>query len=249
MIKETQYKLQPYLSPTMWGKDDEGEIKLYSKIRLKLLKIANQFYKDLKIKARIEDIIFTGSMAGYNYVTSSDIDLHIVVNFDEIDENTELVSDWLLNKGGRWNEKHNVELKSHPVEIYVQNAGEDNITGGMYSIFYDTWIKFPEKEETVEYNQEKVIKITNILTMKIDEFERFLAGNRSNEEAKKLYDAAVEFKDNIRKYRQKSLSEEGIYSTGNLVFKQLRNNEYLKKLSDIVIRAYDLMFLEERKEN
>jgi len=248
-IEETKYKLQSTLMPIIWNKEKDGSFKLNPKIRLKLLRIAKQFYEDLGIKANLKDVILTGSGAGYNYNTQSDIDLHLIIDFNDINSNLELVQDWLLNKGGRWNEKHNIELKEHPVEIYVQNAKDENITGGMYSIFYDKWIQIPNSEEEIEYDENKVNEISNSLSEKINEFQQFLETHRSNKQAEKLYDAAKEFKKNIRTYRKNSLANNGLYSIGNLVFKQLRNTGYLEKLADIINKSYDLMFLEENREN
>ena len=54
--------------------------------------------------------------------------------------------------------------------------------------------------------------------------------------------------ERIRKYRRAGLSQNGIYSTENLVFKTLRRNDYLKKLSSLRILSYDAsMSLNERE--
>ena len=45
--------------------------------------------------------------------------------------------------------------------------------------------------------------------------------------------------ERIRRYRKAGLESGGIYSVENLVFKVLRRNEYLKKLSSIKTLAYD----------
>ncbi len=74
--------------------------------------------------ALMEDLRFTGSLANYNWSKYSDIDLHIVVDFSKIDENTELVKDFLMRPGWRWNELHDITIYGHEVEIYVENVGE-----------------------------------------------------------------------------------------------------------------------------
>ena len=45
----------------------------------------------------------------------------------------------------------------------------------------------------------------------------------------------------IKRYRKSGLESGGIYSVENLVFKVLRRNEYLKKLSSLRILSYDNM--------
>ena len=39
----------------------------------------------------IEDLRLTGSLANYNWSEYSDVDLHLVVDFEKIDEDIELV--------------------------------------------------------------------------------------------------------------------------------------------------------------
>ena len=46
-------------------------------------------------------------------------------------------------------------------------------------------------------------------------------------------------KQKIRRYRKTGLEGGGIYSVENLVFKVLRRNDYLKKLSSIKTLSYD----------
>jgi len=43
-------------------------------------------------------------------------------------------------------------------------------------------------------------------------------------------------------------SEEEIYSAGNLIFKELRNSEYIKKLKGFMHQVYDDMYIIENKK-
>ena len=60
----------------------------------------------------------------------------------------------------------------------------------------------------------------------IDELEKEKDSENFIEKHKKLF-------DKIKKYRQSGLDKSGEYSIENLVFKILRNNEYLKKMTDM----------------
>ena len=56
---------------------------LKDKVRDKMLEIVDEFLADLKeqdIKIKVDDILFIGSNASYNYTKDSDIDLHILAN-------------------------------------------------------------------------------------------------------------------------------------------------------------------------
>ena len=68
------------LNRKFWNRNDEIE----PKIREKLLQVAEDFAVELKIEDKVKDVIFTGSLASYNWHKRSDIDLHIVVDMDEL---------------------------------------------------------------------------------------------------------------------------------------------------------------------
>ena len=86
MLSEMEFDLsklavQDHLNTDFWKND-----RLDPKIRQKLLDIAEDFIEGSLIEGRVEDITFTGSLASYNYHLGSDIDLHLLVDFDENDE-------------------------------------------------------------------------------------------------------------------------------------------------------------------
>ena len=87
-------QIQDDLNRDIWTKDD----KLEPEIEEKLLRIARDFYDKLDLPTPILDITFTGSMANYNWTNLSDIDLHIVVDYLDINENQELVRNYLMEE-------------------------------------------------------------------------------------------------------------------------------------------------------
>mgnify|MGYP003145020692 CR=1 FL=1 len=75
------------LNPKFWNENNELE----PKIREKLLEIAEEFFNSLEIEGiELDDITLTGSLSNYNWSEFSDVDLHILVDFDslDIDEDT-----------------------------------------------------------------------------------------------------------------------------------------------------------------
>ena len=78
------------LNPKFWtkkvSKDGKKEKWILDPIiRKKLLKIAEEFYgkfDDVIGKKPIVDIQLTGSLANYNYTDLSDLDLHVLIDFD-----------------------------------------------------------------------------------------------------------------------------------------------------------------------
>jgi predicted nucleotidyltransferase len=80
------------LNPKLW----DGK-KLKPEVSKKLLEIALKFIEFLKIDVEPSDIIFTGSMASGAWTPQSDIDLHVVINFSEIDDE-EFVKEYFMAK-------------------------------------------------------------------------------------------------------------------------------------------------------
>ena len=73
------------LNSKIW---DENQ-NLRSEVREKLLQTANEFVDFIGVPLLIEDVIFTGSLANYNWSEYSDIDLHVVCDFIQFSD-TEL---------------------------------------------------------------------------------------------------------------------------------------------------------------
>ena len=74
------------MNPKLWV---DGEFN--PKLRIQLLKIARAFYKFLGTDAEIKDVTLTGSNANYNWTKHSDIDLHLIINYYDINDNLLLV--------------------------------------------------------------------------------------------------------------------------------------------------------------
>ena len=143
MITKSQIlSLVPHknLSIKVW----EGE-KLIPEIKLKLLKIAQDFYAYLGINAPLLDVTLTGSLANFNYTTESDFDLHLIIDYQAVDENEDLVEKFLSAKKTVWNNKHDIKIKGHEVELYAQNNSEPHHSTGVYSIIKDVWIEQPQR--------------------------------------------------------------------------------------------------------
>ena len=99
MIQE--YQTQNTLNPKLWNSD-----QLKPGLRLKLLKIAKYFYEFLGIEAPIKGIILTGSSVNYNWTENSDIDLHILINYKDINDSIPLVRDYMMAKKSIWNNNY-----------------------------------------------------------------------------------------------------------------------------------------------
>ena len=224
-------QINEQLKPELWQNN-----KILPKIRQKLLIIAQDFFEDLGLDVDLDDITLTGSLANYNWTNLSDVDLHMIVDFGLIDENTDLVREFFSAKTSNWNKNHEITIFDHEVEIYVQGADEDHHSTGVYSLKNDEWIAEPVR---ITPNIDAPAILTKAKSF-IDMIERAddLFDDKEYEDS---YQFSLKLIDKIKKYRESGLEDKGEYSNENLVFKYLRNNENMKLLYDVRNDSYDRM--------
>lgn len=205
-------------------------------VRKKLLEIANDFFKSLKLpeKVKLKDITITGSIASYNWSKYSDVDLHLILDFSDIDENFDLVKEYFGGKIFVWNNKHSIKMNDHEVEIYVQDENEPHMSAGVYSVLNNNWIEEPQKAE-FELDLDTTKKKAEQL---IDQIERVFDLFESREYPKAM-NSAKKLKDKIKEMRRSGLADEGIYSPENMTFKLLRRSGHIGLLHDMINKSYD----------
>lgn len=206
------------LNPKLW----DG-YKLKSDVRDKLVEIAEAFIEALDVKFEMSDLILTGSAANYNWTSKSDIDLHLVTDLEAYKEACpEFAEDFFKDKKSLFNDNHDIEIHGLPVEVYVQDENEPHVSSGVYSIMEDKWLVKPEYDPPKDVDEAKVKEEAAKWKKRID---KLTATMGNHEQGAKL-------KDEIREYRKKGLDGDGEFSVENLVFKELRNSGYMKKLID-----------------
>ena len=210
------------LNPKIWDKDDV----LNKEVREKLLGVANEFINFLGVPILVEDIIFTGSLANYNWSKYSDIDLHVVADFTQFsDELLPLYQELFKVKKTLFNTDHDIKIFGYEVELYVQDSNEAHFSSGVYSVLFDEWSNKPKKENVkVDKNliREKSKQWMEIIDTALD-----AASDVTADDAREILKKC---KDKLKKYRTCGLEKEGEYSDENLVFKVLRRNGYIEKL-------------------
>jgi len=208
------------LNPLVW----ESEEMLKPEVRKALLMNAKRFIEFCDAdNLTFANIILTGSMANYNYNENSDLDVHVILDFDQISENKEFVGDFFKLKKALWAEKLPVQIKGHDVEMYFQDSAEPHHSSGTYSLVKNDWVRRPTKKIINIDSADVQLKSADLMNAIED-----LEDNRSEKNFLKKHEA---LKNKIKKLRQAGLdSKSGEYSTENLAFKVLRNTGYLEKL-------------------
>jgi predicted nucleotidyltransferase len=217
------FKVQPDLNRQFWTKDDT----LHPKIRKALLLIAKKFYDDIELenKPKIKDIVFTGSLANYNYSDFSDVDLHLLFDFGE---DKELLSQFFLLAKSKWNDKHDVTIKGYDVEVYAEDINSPHVATGLYSVLRNKWIKEPKQETPVVDEDDVYTKVKYFIGLYNELLQQFKQNNLTGLDVK-----IEKFRDKLGKFRQSGLQKGGEFSTENVAFKVLRRAGYMDKVADL----------------
>ena len=214
------------LNPILFDENN----KLKPEIKEKIFEIVDEFLLDFEeneVELKVKDIILTGSNASYNYTKDSDLDIHIIADTSKMEDTLTLYKAIYNAYKAAFNRKFDISFYSVPVEIYVETQNTPLVSNGIYSVQENKWIKEPTKEDIPEVDMDMINKAVKpwenrykTLIKKIDD--------KTDDESEidnlitKLYEL-----------RQKGLAEEGEYSIGNLVFKEMRNKGYLDNLKEL----------------
>ena len=191
------------------------------------------FFEGLDLEQiEVLDIVLTGSIANYNWSEYSDIDIHIIVDFEQVDENIKLVKDFFNAKKSVWNNQHEILVMGYEVELYVQDVNEPHAATGMYSVLNNEWLVKPNKFKP-EINWDDISLKVESLDDQIDRVEAsFEDGD---------YEPAIRLQQRLKKFRKSGLETAGEFSVENLAFKVLRRSGSIGDLIDIKHRSYDAM--------
>ena len=163
------------------------------------------------------------------------MDLHVVVDFDKIDEDTELVKSYFDAVRMNWNNLHDIKIRGYEVEIYVENVGEDHKSSGIYSVTNSEWIVKPNPEN-VDIDFVTARKKSDDIATQVNLIGRIL----DNGKPKSVLKSVERLKDKIRRMRKSGLdSDMQEFSPENFAFKILRREDILQKLNDLKYDAYD----------
>ena len=213
LLTEASVIIHDELNPVLW----DG-MTLRDEVRTKILDLVKEFQSTLDIPLTILDINIVGSNASYNYTEKSDVDVHIVTNFEEYGYPQELVQAAMNSFKSNFNTKYDVTYGGFNVEVYVEDVKSAPQSNGIYSVVDNEWIKEPVKLDPIsvdlepEYS-EMTDRINSILT----------SGTEQD---------IINVIDDLYVIRRNSLVQGGEFGKGNLIFKQIRNDGLLDALKD-----------------
>ena len=201
--------------------EKKGHFVMRDEIKKRLLEVSNDFIESLGVEFFIHDVVLTGSLANYNWSQYSDVDLHILIDFEESKYEMDILKEFFDAKKNVWNEKYDIKIKGYDVEVYVQDVNEEHVSSGVYSILHNKWIVEPEKDKP-NIDDRKILEKGEEFGKKID---------RLVQNPKEItIDQLEDLRKKIKEFRQSGLESGGEYSYENLTFKLLRRNGYIQKL-------------------
>ena len=207
-------KFHDELNPKLW----DG-LELKPEVKEKLNEIAEAFKEYLDIpEDAILDIRITGSSASYNYTEYSDLDLHLIIDYEKVHEDCPLVEGYLWSYKSQFNANHDISIYNVPVELYAEDSKQEAISNGVYSLMEDRWLKEPKKIPPTDNDEDVQAKYQELKDAidKCDDSE-----------------VAGQLLDKIYTMRKSGLAEVGEFSTENMAFKLLRNDGSIDKLKKL----------------
>ena len=206
------------LNPKLWTSSAE----LLPDVERKLFDIVDAFTESMSIPIDIIDARLVGSNASYNYTQYSDIDLHIVANFEAIDVDSEVLQSAYNLEKSSFNKTYDISIHGLDVEVYIEDVRASTVSNGIYSLYLHRWIKFPKKIDVPDVD---VSRETSVWERRID---TAVGGN--GDDARNLLNS-------IYLVRKNSLEVDGEFGKGNVLFKELRNLGLLDKLRSKITQS------------
>lgn len=247
-INLSSFKIKKELNPKFWPNG-----KLNSRVRLRLMDIADDFIKELAVDwVKPKDIILTGSIANYNWSRYSDVDLHVLIDFKKVyPKKTEFVDDYFKSKKENWLSNHeDLKIFGFPIEISVEDSNAENPSSGRYSLYKNKWIVDPDDFQDAVINQEYVKKTAAKYMSQIDFLEDKLNSENDKHKCEKCGEKAYKIFDKLKTMRTEGLtSDKKEMSSGNIIYKIIRRAGYIDKIWEIYNSSYDKVnSISERKE-
>ena len=204
------------LNPKIWNVTTK---KLLPEVREKIIDIVKHFEDFIEVPVEIADVQLVGSNASYNYTDKSDIDVHIIANYEVVSKETELLQQLYDSKRTQYNRKFDIEIRGLQVEMYVQDIKTTVVSNGIYSICDDEWVKEPKP--ITNFKQHNISK-------EVESWKQHI-GNVLNSGDKTAVINAI---DTLYLIRHNSIAVDGEYAAGNQLFKEIRNLGLLDKLKN-----------------
>ena len=216
MILREDIQIHETLNPKIYNVTTK---QLLPEVREKIIEIVEHFEDYIEVPIEIADVQIVGSNASYNYTDKSDIDVHIIANYEVINKETELLQQLYDAKRNQYNRKFDIEIRGLEVEMYVQDIKSGITSNGIYSVCDNCWVKEPKP--ITNFKQQDNSK-------ELEKWTRHIGALLNNDNE----DAVVNAINTLYLIRHNSIACDGEFGKGNQLFKEIRNLGLLDQLKD-----------------
>ena len=208
------------LNPLLWRNDS-----LIPEVKSALLNITQDFVEYVDVPFTIKDIIITGSQVGYYYTKHSDLDLHLIVDFDTVNCDKE-AAELFDTKRLLYKKQYDISIHGVPVEVYIEDLNFPAVSA-TYSLSKGGW-KIKPDSQPQEIDTEEIVRMSKIW--------RTVIGKAIESNDLKIGRKVLKM---LRNYRKLGLKHSGEYGIENLVYKTLRNSKIIEKLMKMIGDLHD----------
>jgi len=215
-IMNEDFQIHDTLNPKLF---DTNTNLLLPDVRKQIIEIVSEFESYIQVPIDIADIQLVGSNASYNYTETSDLDVHIIANFELVSQDVEILQALYDAKKSTFNKNLDVKIHGIEVEMYIQDIKSGIISNGIYSVCDNKWVKEPKPIKSItKHNVEKEF------TKWEEKINQVLQRNS--------YEEITNVINTLYLIRHNSIAADGEYSKGNTLFKEIRSAGLLQQLKD-----------------
>jgi len=208
------------LNPLLW----QGE-ELRPEVNAALLRIARDFVEYVEVPFEVKDLVLTGSQLGYYYTKHSDLDLHIIVDFNTVDCDRE-AAELFDTKRLLYKKQYDISIHGVPVEVYIEDSNFPAVSA-TYSLGQGSWKKKPDSQPA-DIDTREIVRMSKIWRTVIGQ----AIESNDLETGRKVLKM-------LRNYRKLGLKQTGEYGIENLVYKTLRNSKIIENLMKMIGDLHD----------
>lgn len=220
-ILNEEFQIHDTLNPKLF---DTNTNLLLPDVRKQIIEIVSKFEDYIQVPIMIADIQLVGSNASYNYTDTSDLDVHIIANFEAISCDVSILQSLYDAKKSAFNKSLDITLHGIEVELYIQDIKSTTISNGIYSVCDNAWIKEPKPIKSItKHNTEKEF------TKWQEKIQQVLQNND--------YEEINNTITMLYLIRHNSIAVDGEYGKGNSLFKDIRSAGLLQQLKDALDKA------------
>ena len=238
-ISLRSFKVRDCLENHIWN--EEGKLDL--RVRRALMDVSDDFWETCNVRwVKPKTVLLTGSICNYNWSEYSDVDVHVVVDFSEVHDNVEFVQEYFDEKKNEWNSEHKkLNIYGFPIEMYVENVGAETVSGGVYDLWKNEWVKVPKhgRIKPIMLNKYGIKQVASDVMTEIDDLCDDFKDEEDLHRIEGIGDKASELLQKIKAIRKVGLKKSGESSSGNIAYKVIKRSGYLDKLWKLSADVYD----------